>query len=90
MTDTHKIVAAKKDVANRLAHKLGLRLQTPGKDIMTRFAKRARELQSKGQTVDQATIVAANEIFSGDDFRPTHYNYRAESIETILADIEEL
>jgi hypothetical protein len=76
------------DVANRLTRKLGLK-QTPGKEAMKKFAKRARALQGEGRTVDQAAIMAAKEKFPA-EFEPTHYANQGEPMETLLADIEKL
>jgi hypothetical protein len=77
-----------RDVANRLVRKLGLK-QTPGRDAMKGFAKRARALQDKGRTVDQAAIIAAKEKFPA-EFEPTHYPNQGEPMESLLADIETL
>jgi hypothetical protein len=77
------------DVANRLTRKLGL-LQTPGKNAMKAFAKRARTLRGEGgHSADQAAIMAANEKFPA-EFRPTRYDSQGEPMETLLADIENL
>jgi predicted nuclease of restriction endonuclease-like RecB superfamily len=75
------------DVANRLAHKLGLQ-QTPGKDVTKKFAERTRELQhGRDLTDDQAAIVAANEIFRS-DFVLTRYDSRGEPMEELLGDVQ--
>jgi len=55
------IMINKDGVATRLAQKLGLS-QSPGKDVMQKFAARTRELLP-GRTVDQAAMAAAQEIF---------------------------
>jgi hypothetical protein len=69
-------------VADRLAQEFGL-TTSPPKGQMKEFAKRTREWQSKGHTVDQAATFAGKEIFQA-DFR---CNPRAGTMEAILADI---
>jgi hypothetical protein len=60
------------DVGSRLAHTLGLS-QSPGKDVMKKFATRTRALrQQQGRTLDQAAMMAAKEIFPA-EFQPTRY-----------------
>jgi hypothetical protein len=76
------------DLANRLTRKLGL-IQTPGKDVMKQFAKRARELQEQGGTVDPAAIRAALDTFPS-EFKTTNYLYHGEPMEPLLTEIEEL
>jgi hypothetical protein len=76
------------DIANRLTKKLKLQ-QTPGKDVMKKFANRARTLQDQGLSADQAALKAAHEIFPA-EFMPTRYNTQGESMEAILTDIEKL
>jgi hypothetical protein len=76
------------DVASRLARKLGLS-QSPGKDVMQRFARSTRGFQSKGDTVDKAAMKGATEIFPA-EFKPTGYAGQAGSMEALLADIEKL
>jgi hypothetical protein len=76
------------DVANRLVRKLGL-LQTPSTERMKEFARRARELQDQGHTFDQAAIRAASEKFTA-EFKANNYDYKGESMEALLADIENL
>ena len=76
------------DVANKLTRKLGLK-QTPGKDVMKQFAQRARELQEQGNTVDQAAMKAAAEMFPA-EFKAAAYAGASDSMETLLADIEGL
>ena len=82
------IVAEKTPVPDRLARKLGL-LQSPGKAMAQRFARRTRELQSQCRTVDQASITAASEIFPG-EFQPTRYSTHGDDMGDLLADIERL
>jgi hypothetical protein len=74
------------DFANRLARKLGLQ-QTPGKDVMRKWAARIRELVA-GNTFDQAAMKAAAEIFPA-EFQATRYDGQRDSIEKLVADIEE-
>jgi hypothetical protein len=76
------------DVGNRLVRKLGLK-QTPGKGPINEFAKRTRELQNEGHTVDQAAIMAATEKFRA-EFESAHYAYQGEPMETLLTDIEKV
>jgi hypothetical protein len=75
-------------VASKLAHKLGLR-QSPGKDVMQKFASRVRELQGQGRTVDQAAPMAAAEIFPA-EFQASRYAGGRGSMEDILTEIEKL
>jgi hypothetical protein len=81
-------IAINKDgVAARLAQKLGLS-QSPGKEVMQTFASRTRELLP-GRTVDQAAMMAANEIFPG-EFRPTFYAGVNHSMDALLLEIDRL
>ena len=77
----------KDDVATRLAHKLGLS-QSPGADVMKKFANRTRELQ-QGRTTDQAAMMAAHEIFPG-EFQPTRYAGANHAMEPLLIELEKL
>ena len=89
MQEMHRDAATMPDdVANRLTRKLRL-LQTPGNHAMKQFAKRARELQQQGSTAEQAAIIAAKDKFQA-EFEPTRYDNQGESMETLLADIEQL
>jgi hypothetical protein len=75
------------DVGSRLAHTLGLS-QSPGKDVMKKFATRTRALQQQqGRTLDQAAMMAAKEIFPA-EFQPTRYAGANHAIELLLTEIE--
>jgi len=78
------------DVGSRLAHKLSLS-QSPGKDVMKKFAARTRALhpQQQGRTLDQAAMMAAKEIFPS-EFQPNRYAGANHAIEPLLAEIEKL
>jgi hypothetical protein len=78
------------DVGSRLTHKLGLS-QSPGKDVIKKFAARTRVLQQQqqGRTADQAAMMAASEIFPG-EFQPTRYAGANHAIEPLLIEIEKL
>jgi hypothetical protein len=47
---------------------------------MKEFAKRTRELQREGRTINQAAIMAAREKFFA-KFEPTHYDNQGEPME---------
>ena len=78
------------DVGSRLAHTLGLS-QSPGKDVMKKFAARTRALQrqQEGRTLDQAAMMAAKDIFPA-EFQPTRYAGANHAIEPLLIEIEKL
>jgi hypothetical protein len=76
------------DIGSRLAHKLGLS-QSPGNDVMKKFAARTHALQQQqqGRTLDQAAMMAAKEIFPA-EFQPARYAGANHAIEPLLAEIE--
>jgi hypothetical protein len=81
------MVINKDGVATRLAQKLGLS-QSPGKDVMKKFAARTRELL-KGRTIDQAAMMAAQEIFPA-EFRPNVYGGVNHAMDPLLLEIDKL
>jgi hypothetical protein len=88
--DLHRFMAFNRDdIGSRLAHKLGLS-QSPGKDVMKKFAARTRTLQQEQQgTLDQMAMMAAREIFPA-EFQPTRYAGANLAIEPLLIEIEKL
>jgi hypothetical protein len=75
-------------VLDKLTLKLGL-LQSASKESAQKWARRTRELQGQKQSLDQAAIKAANEIFPS-EFVPTQYKYLGDDIKDLLSDIEGL
>jgi hypothetical protein len=75
-------------VLDKLTRKLGL-LQSVSKNSAQKWARRTRELQGQKQSLDQAAIKAANEMFPS-EFVPTRYKYQGDDIKDLLSAIEKL